>query len=155
MNLEALFDKDRLCRVLNANIAPPEINPPAALDITQLNQSPACWAEALDEPEEDIVELLRAELTPEQRAHCAQGNEPFMPGSEEERLFNRMHKFGMPMAADTPAAAQPIAPVTTPDSFLSDERMKARMERFGTVTETVSAMTDDRLKARMAKFGTS
>ena len=204
MKLEDLIAKERISRILRTSIPPPQISGPEPLNPTNIICAPPSFdaGDAFDNV--DLAEALSAELTPEQRIHCAQGGEPFVPGSEEERMYNRMLKFGVPMepVVEVPKKQeeeqqpQPQTEVqqATLRDFMTDAKMQARMAKFGTgpvaptapVAQTVPAapiaadvdmgsnqmqeqsttlstisaapaveMSDERLKARMAKFGTA
>ena len=196
MKIEDLIAKERISRILRTSIPPPQISGPEPLNPTNIICAPPSFdaGDAFDNV--DLAEALSAELTPEQRVHCAQGGEPFVPGSEEERMYNRMLKFGVPMEPvveapkkqeEEPQPQQEEKQATLRD-FMTDAKMQARMAKFGTgpVAPTVPAapiaadvdmgsnqvqeqstafsttsaapaveMSDERLKARMAKFGTA
>ncbi|KNH05457.1 SAP domain-containing ribonucleoprotein-like protein [Perkinsela sp. CCAP 1560/4] len=153
MDLTELLDQKRFTRVLRANIPEPKMRTlPTHSGIDGIRTPPGWHPE--EEPYNSRIQALRDGLTPAERAHCAQGNEPLKPNSEEEKLFKRMQKFGT--VADIPPQS-PSAPLNDAD-FLADEKLKARMQKFGTgpiQVDNSSEMSADRVSARMAKFGTS
>ena len=104
-----------------------------------------------------VIEALRASLTPLQCQHCASGHEPTAPNSAEDQMQKRMERFGTTAEVVAPkvggggrggGAAIALPRVTTEEE---QARVARREARFG--TGAPPALTDDRVAARLAKFG--
>eukprot|EP00759_Apiculatamorpha_spiralis_P042655 PhF_6_TR4055/c0_g1_i1/m.5553 len=89
------------------------------------------------------LEELRSELTPILKQHCALGNEPTAPNSEEDAMLKRQEKFGTLQGPATTAGGPAVDDA---------DRVAKRESKFGTATP-VAVNSDDRVAARLAKFG--